>query len=156
GQVLRERLRLFGGGLELDGREVDGGHQAPQRVHRVVDRVGDRPGDVLGDGRLHGEVAVGQARELIEQAQDGLLVAVAFLALRIGREALPLDRAVHAQRRGERGGEQRQPGGEQRQRQVRECPRPSGRRGGGRLGGGQVARVRGDGARGALRRRQRR
>ena len=88
GEVLRQRLRLAGGAVELDGRLVDGRHQAAQRIDGVVDGVGDRAGDVLGDGRLHGEIAVGEARELIQQAQDRLLVAFVLLPLRLGRQAL--------------------------------------------------------------------
>ena len=56
-----------------------------QRLDRVVDRVGDRAGDVLGDGRLHGQVAVGEARQLVEQAQDRLLVALVLPRLLLGR-----------------------------------------------------------------------
>ena len=113
--MLRECLRLARGAVQLDGRAVDGRDQAAQRIDRVVDRVGDGPGDVLGNGRLHGEVAVGKARQLIEQAQDRLLVAVGLLALRVGGQALLLDRAVHAQRADEGCDEEEQARGQEPQ-----------------------------------------
>jgi hypothetical protein len=61
---------------ELDRRVVDGGHQLPQRLDGVVDGVGDGARDVLGDRRVHGEVAIGEAAHLVEQPQDCLLVAL--------------------------------------------------------------------------------
>ncbi len=81
GEVRRQRLRLPGGAVELDGRLVDGAHQVAQHADGVVDGIGNGAGDVFGDRGLHGEVAVGERRELIEQPQDGLLVAFGFLAL---------------------------------------------------------------------------
>ena len=44
-------------------------------------------GDVLGDGGLHRQIAVGEARQLVEQAQDRLLVALVLLGLLLGRLA---------------------------------------------------------------------
>ena len=41
----------------------------------IIDRVGDGAGDVLVDRGVHGQVAVGQRRHLIQQPQDGGLVA---------------------------------------------------------------------------------
>jgi hypothetical protein len=64
------------GAVQLDRAVVDRRDQLAQRLDRVVDRVGDRAGDVLGDGRLHRQIAVGEARQLVEQAHDGLLVAL--------------------------------------------------------------------------------
>ena len=77
-----QRLRLPGRAVELDCRLVDGGHQIAQHADGVVDRIGNRAGDVFGDRGLHGEVAVRERREFIEQTQDGLLVALGFFALR--------------------------------------------------------------------------
>ena len=70
------------GGVELDRGIVDRRDQLAQRLDGVVDRVRDRARDVFGDRRLHGEVAVGEARQLVEQAQDRLLVALVLSRLR--------------------------------------------------------------------------
>ena len=53
-----------------------------QGLDRVVDRIGDRAGDVLGDGRLHRQIAVGEAGQLVEEPQDRLLVPFGLLARR--------------------------------------------------------------------------
>jgi hypothetical protein len=115
------------------------------RIDRVIDGVGDRTGDVLGDRRLYGEIAVRETRELIEQPQDRLLVAIALLARRIGGDALLLHRAPHLERRDECGDEEAEPGCDQQQRQVAEQAR------GGSLSGrrsrSQITGIRRDGVR---------
>jgi len=63
------------GRVHLNGRGIDRGDQLAQRL----DRVGSpnrrfAAGDVLGHGRLHGQIAVGQARHLVEQLEDRTLV----------------------------------------------------------------------------------
>ncbi len=74
----------FDGSVDEDRRVVDRGHELAQGVDRVVDRVGDGARDVLGHGRLHGQVAVGEARQLVEQPQNRLLIALVLLGLRSG------------------------------------------------------------------------
>ena len=83
--------------------------QLAQRLDRVVDRIGDRAGDVLGHGRLHRQVALREVRHLVEQAHDGLLVAIGLVPLRVGR-ALRLVRG---------GGGAAQERKQQRQREQR-------------------------------------
>ena len=67
-------------------RIVDRRDQLAQRFDRVVDRVCDRAGDVFGHGRLHGQIAVREARQLVEQPQNRFLVA--FVLARLDFEAL--------------------------------------------------------------------
>ena len=66
---------------------VDGRDELAQRVDRVVDGIRDRARDVLGDGRLDRQIAVGKARQLVEQAQDGLLVTLVLPGLLLGGAA---------------------------------------------------------------------
>ena len=88
GQVLRQRLGLAGGAIQLHGGLVDGGDQPAQGIDGHVDRIGDGAGDVFGDRGRGGQVALPQARDFVEQAQDGLLVALVLLALRLHGRAL--------------------------------------------------------------------
>jgi hypothetical protein len=69
-------LGVFRGLRDVARGLVDRGHQHAQLVDGVVDGVGDRAGEVSGDRGARREVAVGEPRELVEQAQDGLLVAL--------------------------------------------------------------------------------
>jgi hypothetical protein len=71
-------LRLFGGTVQLNCAVVDRGHEFAQRLDRIVDRVGNRTGDILSHRCLHRQIAVGQARQLIQQAHDRFLVALVF------------------------------------------------------------------------------
>ena len=80
-----------------------------------IDRIGDCAGDVLGNGRLHRQVAVGQARQLVEQPQDGLLVPLVLAGLLIGGAPQvgerPLqERGIGERKQGDGDEEQRQPG----------------------------------------------
>ena len=122
--MVGERLRLAGRAVELDRRVVDGGHELAQRLDREIDRIGDRAGDVLGDGRLHREVAVGQARQLVEQPQDRLLVALVLAGLLIGGAPQVRERALQQRGIGER--EQRDGDEEQRQPGAREPAQDAG------------------------------
>ena len=88
GEVLRERLRLARGAVELDRRLLIVIDELAQAVDGHVHRVGDRAGDVLGDGGRRGQVALAEARDLVEQPQDRLLVALVLAPLRLDREAL--------------------------------------------------------------------
>ena len=54
---------------------VDGGDQVAQLVHGIVDRVGNGAGEVFGHRYGHGQVAVSQLFDFVEQAHDRLLVA---------------------------------------------------------------------------------
>ena len=77
---------MHGGGLgflhgsgDLAGGEVDGRDQIAQLVDGIVDRVGDGAGEVFGHRGGHGEVAVGEVFDFIEQAHDRVLVALVLL-----------------------------------------------------------------------------
>ncbi|MNP09012.1 hypothetical protein D3C76_1011010 [compost metagenome] len=78
-QVHRGGLGFLHGGGDLPGCEVDRGHQVAQLVHGIVDRVGNGPGEVLGHRGGHGQVAIGQVFDFIEQTQDRVLVAFVLL-----------------------------------------------------------------------------
>ncbi len=126
GEVIRERLGLPGRTVELDRGVVDRRHELAQRLDRVVDRIGDRTGDVLGHGGLHGQVAVREARELVEQPQDRLLVALVLPRLLVGGAAQVGERALQQRRIGER--EQGDGDEEERQPRAREPARDPGAR----------------------------
>jgi hypothetical protein len=109
-EVPRRALGLLRGGIDENGRIVDRRDELAQRFDRIVDGVGDRAGDVLGNGGLHRQVAVGEARKLVEQAQDGLLIALVLLGLLLG-SAAEVPAAVvdeHHQSRNGEGGEHQQ------------------------------------------------
>ncbi|MNK98768.1 hypothetical protein D3C87_1191400 [compost metagenome] len=84
---------LYGGG-DLSGSEVDRGDQITQLVHGIVDRVGDGAGEVLSHRSGHGQVAVGQVLDLIEQPHDRVLVAFVLLG---GFPQLPIGFTHHHQ-----------------------------------------------------------
>lgn len=79
GQVHRGGLGFLGRCGHLHGGLVDGLHQFAELVDGVIDRVGDGAGEVLGHGRGHGQVAVREVGDLVEQTQDRGLVAVVLL-----------------------------------------------------------------------------
>ena len=85
-QPVGDRLRFLRRLGHLVGRGVDAAHQRAQFLDREVDRVGDGAGHVLGHRRLHGQVAVGEVAHLVQQPQNGFLVAL-VLALRSRRRA---------------------------------------------------------------------
>lgn len=64
---------------DLPGGEVDGGNQVAQLVDGIVDGVRDGAGEVFGHRGRHGEVAVGQVFDFIQQAHDRVLVALVLL-----------------------------------------------------------------------------
>jgi hypothetical protein len=92
-QVPRGRVALLRRGVDENRRFVDRCDELAQGLDRIIDRVGDRSGDVLGHGRLHRQVAVGKAGELVEQPQNGLLITLVLLGVRFGR-APDVPRAV--------------------------------------------------------------
>lgn len=71
GHLHRGGLGFLHGGRDLGSRcEVDSGHQFAQLVDGVIDRVGNRAGEIFGDRRGHGQVAVGQIGNFVEQTHD--------------------------------------------------------------------------------------
>ncbi len=79
GQVHGGGLGFLHGGSDLASSEVYGRHQIAQLVHGVVDRVGDGPGEVFGHRGGHGQVAIRQVFDLVEQAHDRVLVTLILL-----------------------------------------------------------------------------
>ncbi|MNZ55353.1 hypothetical protein D3C78_732790 [compost metagenome] len=77
---MRSVLGVLHGAGHFLGAEVNGSHQIAQLVDGVIDRVCNRAGKVLGNRHHHGQVAIGQVFDFIEQAHDRLLVA--FIHLR--------------------------------------------------------------------------
>ena len=75
--------RLLGCTVEQDRALVDRRHQLAQGFHGVIDGVRDSAGDVLVDRGLHGEIAVSQAAQFIQQPQNRLLIALGLLGLRV-------------------------------------------------------------------------
>ena len=63
----------------LAGGRVDPGHQVAQRFHGKVHRVGDGAGHIFRNRGFDGQVTIGQRTHFIQQAQDGLLVALVDL-----------------------------------------------------------------------------
>jgi hypothetical protein len=63
-QLPRGAFRLLRRRVDENRRVLDRRDEIAQRLDGVVDRIGDRAGDVLGDRRLHRQVAVGEARQL--------------------------------------------------------------------------------------------
>ncbi len=63
----------------LLGGQVDGYHQLAQLVDGIIDGVGNRPGEVLGHRGRDRQVAVGEVLDLVQQAHDRRLVALALL-----------------------------------------------------------------------------
>ncbi|MNO92412.1 hypothetical protein D3C76_839870 [compost metagenome] len=78
-QVHRSGLGFLHGGSDLAGGQVDRRHQIAQLVHGIVDRIGNGPGEVFGDRGGHGQVAIGQVFDFVEQTQDRVLVAFVLL-----------------------------------------------------------------------------
>ena len=78
-EPVRDRLRVGGCLRHLVGRGVDSADQRAQLFDGEVDRIGDRTGDVLGHRSLDGEVAVGEISHLVQQPQNGFLVALVLL-----------------------------------------------------------------------------
>src|SRR5690606_27516804 len=148
-EVADRRFALLRGGVDEYRRLVDRRDEVAQRFDRVVDRVRDRAGDVLGDRRLHGQVAVGEARNLVEQAQNGLLVAVVLLGLHLRQPPEVPSPAI----RDEHRDQQQDRGADEHERHTLRTDRSAGRGRQGveppkQIGGGTVeAAARGDGGR---------
>jgi len=66
--TLDSTARLFEETRSTIGTLVAGADELAQRLDRIINGVGDGARDVLGDRGLHGQVAVREARELVEQA----------------------------------------------------------------------------------------
>ncbi|KPB73161.1 Unknown protein sequence [Pseudomonas syringae pv. maculicola str. M6] len=73
-------LGLGDGRGHLFGRQVDGHHQFAQLIDGVVDGVGNRTGEVLGNRSRHGQIAVGEVFDLVQQTHDRRLIALALLS----------------------------------------------------------------------------
>ena len=79
GQTVGDGAGFLHRGGDQPRSTVDRRHQVAQRFDGVVDRIGNRAGDVLGHAGLHRQVALGQIAQLVEQAQDGVLVAAVLI-----------------------------------------------------------------------------
>ncbi len=73
-------LGFLHGGGDLAGGEVDGRHQIAQLVDGIVDRVSDGPGEVFSHRGGHGQVAVGEVFDFVQQTHDRVLVALVLLS----------------------------------------------------------------------------
>ena len=62
GHMRGRRLRLLRGAVQLDRAFVDRRNQFAQRLDGIVYRVGDRARNVLGNRRLHRQIAVSETR----------------------------------------------------------------------------------------------
>ncbi|MCY1433015.1 hypothetical protein D9M71_490330 [compost metagenome] len=94
GQLTRGVLGVLHGGGDFLGAEVDGRHQVAQLVNGIIDRIGDGAGEVLGHRDRHGQVAIGEVFDFVEQAHDCLLVAFILFA---GFAQLPVRGTHHHQ-----------------------------------------------------------
>ena len=88
GHVCCRPLGLLCRAVQLNRAVIDRGNELTQRLDRIVDRIGYRTGDVLRDRGLHGQIAIGQTRQFIQQAHDGLLIALVFTHAQLGPAAL--------------------------------------------------------------------